>query len=141
MTGKILFAAGLALAGCSRGPDGASRTATIAPQPNPSPTGAIPANLQGRWAIGPADCDPTHGEPRGLLTIGPAAFAFGATPQIVDRVILLPGRVAFDTTETVEGVAESRRYAFRRSVDGRQLTRERTGLVDQVYTRCANPPS
>lgn len=123
------------LIGCS--PKPAEQTDARHPAIAPAPPGAIPQDLQGRWALTPADCDPARGDVRGLLTIGEDALAFGVSPQTVDRVIVRPGRVAFDTSD---GVA-SRRVQFRVSPDGRQLTRIDGRPPEPVFTRCANQPS
>lgn len=139
MGGRHLLAAMLAIAACSREPERITKPdRRAAPRPAPA---AIPAYLQGRWAVAARDCDPVRGDARGLLTIGGDAFAFGATPFTVDRVIVRPGRIAFDTSDTVESVAENRRYKFRLSGDRRQLTRDDSGLPNQVYTRCPDQPS
>ena len=135
---RMIVLVSLAVAGCSQQP---TERAT-APQPTATPTAdAIPAKLQGRWALAPTDCDPAIGDARGLLTIGGDAFAFGVAPVTVSRVILRPDRVVFDTGDPGGGVSESRRYVFLRSADGRRLTRENDPLPDQVYTRCPDRPS
>ena len=47
------------------------------PAPEVSPTDlTIPAALQGRWGLVPADCTSTRGDAKGLLTIGPATLRF-----------------------------------------------------------------
>lgn len=45
---------------------------------------AIPAVLQGRWGLAPADCTSTRGDAKGLLVIGPSELRFyesRATPS------------------------------------------------------------
>lgn len=137
MTGRLVFTAALLLAACSREPAPPAAPPTAAP----SPPRTIPAALQGRYGLRSTDCDERAGDMRGLLTIGDAVFAFGATPAKVDRVVLLPDRLIFDVTEQQSGVVASRRYVFNVSADKRQLTRQEAGLPDRVYTRCAIQPS
>lgn len=47
--------------------------AAAAPSPVPS---FIPAAIQGRWGMVPADCDPARDDAKGLLTIGPSKLQF-----------------------------------------------------------------
>lgn len=127
------------LAGCS----GAPEQQPPRPAPSPSPTGSIPAELQGRYALTPSACtagaDATPAQVSGLLTVGPAAIAFGLDQQSVDSIAIRADRVVFDTTETTpDGATESRRYSFRPSADHRTLTRVELNRPDRVYTRCAD---
>ena len=138
MVHRWLVAGLLALSGCSQG-------GAPAPQSSPTATGAIPAVLFGRYGLTAAACDPgpkpQPDELRGLFTIAADSIAFGLVPQTVDRVVLPPGRIVFDTTDTSGDVTESRRYVFSVSADHRRLTRTMPGRPDLVYTRCAKQPS
>ena len=138
---RMLLFAGLALAGCSGAPQQPPR-----PTPSPISTGAIPAEVQGRYALTAAACAPgagaTPAQVSALLTIGPAAIAFGVDQQTVDRIAIRADRIVIDTSQAAEGGAtESRRYSFRPSADHRTLTRVELNRPDQVYTRCADRPS
>lgn len=42
----------------------------------PTPAAAIPAALQGRWGLTPADCMPGRSDAKGLLTIGGSDLRF-----------------------------------------------------------------
>jgi hypothetical protein len=44
--------------------------------PSSAPTASIPAFLQGRWGLTPADCTSTRGDAKGLLVIGPHEMRF-----------------------------------------------------------------
>lgn len=80
----------LALAACDSGtpesepPDTATPTAPVpgtapAPGPDPAPpaaSGDIPAAIQGRWGMAPADCEPGRSDAKGLLVIGPNRLEF-----------------------------------------------------------------
>lgn len=50
-------------------------TDTAMPAPLPSAT-TIPAAIQGRWGLVPADCTSTRGDAKGLLTVEPALLRF-----------------------------------------------------------------
>jgi hypothetical protein len=50
--------------------------ATTAPAGQPSDPEAIPAPLQGRWALAESDCSAPRGEAKGLLRIGPEELTF-----------------------------------------------------------------
>lgn len=60
------------------GPDGSPpENATSAWTPDRSaPAARIPAFLQGRWGLTPADCTSTRGDAKGLLTVTPTALRF-----------------------------------------------------------------
>jgi hypothetical protein len=50
---------------------------TAAPaNPLPAPAAAIPAAIQGRWGLTPADCTSTRGDAKGLLVIGAGELRF-----------------------------------------------------------------
>jgi hypothetical protein len=73
----------IALAACDSGasnPEPAGTTAPEAPDiasATPSPAAStIPATIQGRWGLVPADCEPGRDDAKGLLTIGPTKLEF-----------------------------------------------------------------
>src|SRR5690349_24973917 len=45
-------------------------------KPLPAPAAAIPAALQGRWGLTPADCMPGRSDAKGLLTISGSELRF-----------------------------------------------------------------
>ena len=60
-------------------PDGAppANGAAVAPAPaNASPVASIPAALQGRWGMTPADCTSTRGDAKGLLVVSSDGLRF-----------------------------------------------------------------
>jgi hypothetical protein len=57
-------------------PDGAPPANATAPVTAPAPAAAIPASLQGRWGLTPADCTSTRGDAKGLLVITPGELRF-----------------------------------------------------------------
>jgi hypothetical protein len=55
---------------------GEPHVATAPARPLPAPTATIPAPLQGRWGLTPADCVPGRSDAKGLLTITPTELRF-----------------------------------------------------------------
>jgi hypothetical protein len=52
------------------------RNATEQASPLPPPVATIPAALQGRWGLTPADCTSTRGDAKGLLVVTPGELHF-----------------------------------------------------------------
>jgi hypothetical protein len=57
-------------------PTGEPRGPTSPAKPEPAPAASIPAALQGRWGLTPADCMPGRSDAKGLLTITAADLQF-----------------------------------------------------------------
>jgi len=55
---------------------GEPHVATTPARPLPAPTARIPAGLQGRWGLTPADCVPGRSDAKGLLIISPGELRF-----------------------------------------------------------------
>ena len=55
---------------------GEPHVATTPARPLPAPTATIPAGLQGRWGLTPADCVPGRSDAKGLLIISPGELRF-----------------------------------------------------------------
>ena len=55
---------------------GEPRVDTTPAKPLPAPTATIPAALQGRWGLTPADCTSTRGDAKGLLVISADGLKF-----------------------------------------------------------------
>src|SRR4249919_3881988 len=55
---------------------GEPHVATAPAAPLPAAATAIPASLQGRWGLSPADCMPGRSDAKGLLMVGPADLRF-----------------------------------------------------------------
>ena len=100
---------------------------------------AIPAAVQGRWGLVPADCTSTRGNATGLLTIGPDTLRFyeSVATLVTDRArseTMVRGEFEF----TGEGQTWTRDVTL--SVSGETLTRTERG-GDQpggtfTYTKC-----
>ncbi len=148
----------LALAACQPAADRGEETATVdtegtvAPAATPSAPEAasrplasaaaadIPAALQGRWGMVPADCTSTRGDAKGLLTIGPTTLTFYESVGTLARTTargesMIRGAFAFSG----EGMEWTRDVELR-VADGRLTRTERGGDEPGgpfVYARCA----
>ena len=102
----------------------------------PTAAVAIPAALQGRWGLTPADCTSTRGDAKGLLTIGRNDLRFyesravpGADVQAGDGTI--SGHFDF----TGEGQSWSKYEALK--VSGDKLVRTETDpQASFTYAKC-----
>jgi hypothetical protein len=158
----VAFAA-LALAGCNDTtipapepsasetppPAPVSGAQTEAPSPSVIDTAVprtIPVAVQGRWGLGPNDCDPARDDAKGLLTIGPDTLKFyesraklGEIREIDDSRI----RASFDFTG--EGMTWSRDEVLGVQDGGKTLIRREYGEDAAPgplrYTRCPSAPT
>ena len=129
-------------------PSDAAPPAADAPSPTPtaSPTGipatTIPASLQGRWGMVPADCTSTRGDAKGLLGISATTLTFY---ESVARLGSIKNRtetfIQAEFSFTGEGMEWSREESL--TVKGDTLTRTETGGDEPesagpfTYTRCS----
>lgn len=151
------LAALAALAACDSAPDAAPdetlATGTAAPivtatpsetaTPTASPTvAAIPAAIQGRWGLVPADCTSTRGDAKGLLTIDATTLKFYESLGTLDDIEEASDtriRASFDFMG--EGMEWERDETLDVQDNGRTLIRREYG--DDAapgpfrYTRCA----
>ena len=101
----------------------------------PTPGDIIPAQYQGRWGMVPADCTSTHGDAKGLMTIGDTSIKFyESTATLTERrpaiATSFSGLFAFRG----EGQAWEKVMTFTRT--GNSLKRaDKDG--DFTYRRCA----
>lgn len=127
---------------------GASATGDAAPTPADTPADAtdemvqtIPAALQGRWGMTPADCTGPKSDAKALLTIGSDSLTFyeavGTLKSVQSRDA---NTIAATFAFTGEGMTWEREENL--AVSGTTLTRKATtvgGQADGPYTyeRCA----
>ena len=93
----------------------------------PAPT-AIPAAIQGRWGLVPADCEPGRDDAKGLLTIGADKLDFYESTGTLDTISeAAPTRIraAFDFTG--EGMTWQREVVLDVQDDGATLIRREYG--------------
>ena len=108
-----------------------------APQPAaPQSAPKIPANLQGRWGLTPADCTSMRGDAKGLLIVGPDQLRFyesGAIPSA--DVNADAGSISGHFNFTGEGQSWSKFEALKRTGD--KLTRTETSpAASYTYAKC-----
>ena len=120
-------------------------TAAPPPEAPPSPTpqiAQIPAAIQGRWGLVPADCTSTRGDAKGLLTIGPDMLRFYESVGTLAEVTEASDtriRAAFEFTG--EGMTWQRDETLDAQDGGKTLIRREYG--DEAapgpfkYTKCA----
>ena len=106
----------------------------------PLPT-AIPASLQGRWGLVPADCTSTRGDAKGLLTIDATTLKFYESRGTVAKVIA-GGPDSFDANYDFTGEGQEWTRIEKLSlVDGKLKRKSVTQKgeepgVDLSYERC-----
>ena len=89
---------------------------------------AIPAAIQGRWGLVPADCEPGRSDAKGLLTIGADKLDFYESTGTLDTISeAAPTRIraAFDFTG--EGMTWQREVVLDVQDDGATLIRREYG--------------
>jgi hypothetical protein len=106
---------------------GEPHVATAPAHPLPGPTATIPAALQGRWGLSPADCMTGRTESKGLLVVSPGDLRFTESRAV-------PGADVQTDPNSVSG-----HFAF--TGEGRSWTKyEALKLDKQVLVRTeANP--
>lgn len=101
----------------------------------------IPAGLQGRWGLVPADCTSTRGDAKGLIEVDGESITFYESRAVLEDVAtsqpeMVEARFAF----TGEGQEWTRDMTWRLSEDGNQLVRSETGedaLAEPLtYMKC-----
>ncbi|MEO7564983.1 MAG: hypothetical protein ABIR63_02625 [Sphingomicrobium sp.] len=100
------------------------------------PNGAIPAALQGRWGLSPADCITSRGDNKGMLQVTAEQLMFfesRATPgtSIERRDTGISGNFDF----TGEGQRWSK-YVSLTLQNGRLVETERSPATSYTYARC-----
>jgi len=114
----------------------AAASPTGAPPPAQPSTGVIPAALQGRWGLTPADCTSTRGDAKGLLVVGGGALRFyESTAMPAADVRADAGTISGHFQFTGEGQAWTKYEALKRSGD--KLTRTETNpAASYTYAKC-----
>ncbi|HEU4651233.1 MAG TPA: hypothetical protein VFS49_07440 [Croceibacterium sp.] len=160
---RITFAlpALLVLAACDNGTQGAGTTAqeaavdgdlaansSVAPAPSPSPDAAtpaptmLPAAMQGRWGLVPADCTSTRGDAKGLLTVSPDKLRFYESVGTLDTVMdAEPSRIRASFDFEGEGMTWQREMVLDVQDEGTTLIRREYGEDAAPgpfrYTKCS----
>ena len=98
--------------------------------------GPIPAALQGRWGLTPADCTSTRGDAKGLLEIGPDSLKFYESRAVPGTSIESGDQgISGNFNFTGEGQEWSKYVSLK--LQGKVLTRtERNPVASYDYARC-----
>jgi hypothetical protein len=106
-------------------------------KPLPAPSASIPAALQGRWGLTPADCTPGRSDAKGLLTITPDGLRFyesRAVPaaDVAGDADSVSGNFAF------EGEGQSwTKYEALKVEKGRLTRTETKPSASFTYAKCS----
>jgi hypothetical protein len=141
----LILAAGLAgLAACSQqspespptGTEAASPSQAPSPLPSSSPVaseaplapGTIPAAMQGRWGLVPADCTSTRGDAKGLIVVSARDIRFyESLAKIIKASAATPSSLRAEFALSGEGETWSREMALEIADDGKALVRRDFG--------------
>jgi len=102
----------------------------------PAAAGSIPAAVQGRWGLSPADCTSTRGDAKGLLVVEPDRLRFYESravpsPGIQVEADSVSGNFAF----TGEGQEWVKYQSLERQGD-KLVRTERDPVATFTYVRC-----
>jgi len=116
---------------------GEPRVATSPAQPLPEPTATIPAALQGRWGLTPADCTTTRGDAKGLLIVTPDELRFYESRAVPAAGAQAGANsIAGDFAFTGEGQSWTKYESLK--VDKNVLTRTETKPTTSFsYAKCS----
>jgi hypothetical protein len=107
---------------------GEPHVATAPARPLPAPTATIPASLQGRWGLSPADCMPGRSDAKGLLVVTSGDLRFYESRAVP----------AADVTTDANSITGS--FAF--TGEGQSWTKYESLKVDkQVLVRTETNPT
>ncbi|MFC0203739.1 hypothetical protein [Novosphingobium soli] len=159
----VAVAAALALAGCSKEPDGSATSAAPTEteevfQESPAPVEAtetgeadagaeaaamseIPDAIRGRWGLVPADCTSTRGDAKGLLEVSADQLKFYESVAKLGEIKEAgESRIRATFAYTGEGQSWTQDVVLDVADDGRTMTRRDYGkdaLPGPLkYTRC-----
>lgn len=101
-----------------------------------APTGVIPAAIQGRWGLTPADCTSTRGDNKGLLVIGPDNLKFYESRAVPGTSIESGDQgISGNFNFTGEGQEWTKYVSLK--LQGKVLRRtERNPVASYDYARC-----
>ena len=106
-------------------------------KPLPAAASRIPAALQGRWALGPADCTSTRGDAKGLLVVTASELRFYESRAVPASDVTSDGvSISGNFTFTGEGQSWTKYEALK--VDKQTLTRTETNPTASFsYAKCS----
>jgi len=109
---------------------------TPASDTSTEPGATIPAALQGRWGLTPADCTSTRGDAKGLLVVTPDRMTFYESHAVPAVGVETDGdSISGNFDFTGEGQAWSKYESLKRERD--KLTRTETNpAASYTYAKC-----
>jgi hypothetical protein len=115
---------------------GEPRGPTSPAKVEPTPAASIPAALQGRWGLTPADCMPGRSDAKGLLTITANDLRFYESRAVpAGNVDTDANSISGDFAFTGEGQSWTKYEALK--VDKGRLTRTETKpAASFIYAKC-----
>ena len=111
--------------------------AAVEPAPaDAAPAASIPAALQGRWGMTPADCTSMRGDAKGLLVVGSGGLQFYESRAVPARnVAKSSDSISADFAFTGEGQSWSKFQTL--TLDDDKLVRtESSPMASFTYVRC-----
>jgi hypothetical protein len=104
--------------------------------PAPAPAATIPAALQGRWGLTPADCTTALGDAKGLLVINSGELRFYESRAVPSSNVQSDAKsMSGDFHFTGEGQSWTKYEAIK--VDKQKLTRTETNpTASFTYAKC-----
>jgi hypothetical protein len=117
-------------------PENRTEVSAASSSPAASPAPAIPAALQGRWGLTPADCTSTRGDAKGLLVVTADELRFYESRALPSANVQADAAsVGGDFHFTGEGETWTKFEALKRSGD--KLTRTETNpAASYTYAKC-----
>ena len=117
-------------------PTGAPPANAVATNGQPAPVGSIPAAVQGRWGLTPADCTSSLGDAKGLLVVNSSELRFYESRAV-------PTANADTTADSIGGdfdfTGEGQKWTRYESLevrDGKLIRTERNPVASFSYARC-----
>ena len=117
-------------------PAGEPRANTRPAKALPAPAARIPASLQGRWGLTPADCTAGRGDAKGLLIVTPDDLHFYESRAVpVDGIATSDDSISGNFAFTGEGQSWTKYEALK--VEKQRLTRTETKpMASFTYAKC-----
>jgi len=109
---------------------------TVPAKPLPAAATAIPAALQGRWGLTPADCTSSLGDAKGLLVINGNELRFYESRAVpIDGTAADDNSISGDFAFTGEGMSWTKFQSLR--LQGPELVRtENNPAASFTYAKC-----
>ena len=105
-------------------------------KPLPAPAAALPASLQGRWGLTPADCMPGRSDAKGLLIVSASDLRFYESRGVPGADVTTDGNSAAGNFH-FEGEGQSwTKYVALQAAKGRLTRTETKPSASFTYAKC-----